>query len=65
MLLLPSKELFEPLDTELRVFTFEYSTKSRKVRYFAPAGFHDDCVMSLAFALESKRQLAPKKFVIA
>jgi PBSX family phage terminase large subunit len=64
-ILLPTKQLFEPLDTELRVFTFEYSTKSRKIRYFAPAGFHDDCVMSLAFALESKRNNVPKKFVVA
>ena len=64
-LILPTKELFEPLDTELRVFTFEYSTKSRKVRYFAPAGFHDDCVMSLAFALEAKRNNVAKKFIVA
>ena len=64
-ILLPTKELCEPLDTELRVFTFEYSTKSRKIRYFAPAGFHDDCVMSLAFAVESKRNNVPKKFVVA
>lgn len=65
ILLLPTKDLFEPLDTELRVFTFEYSTKSRKVRYFAPAGFHDDCVMSLAIAVDSKNHLIPKKFVVA
>jgi len=64
ILLLPTKELFEPLDTELRVFTFEYSTKSRKVRYFAPAGFHDDCIMSLAIAVDSKNHLIPKKFVV-
>ena len=64
-LILPTKELFEPLDTELRVFTFEYSTKSRKVRYFAPPGFHDDCVMSLAFALEAKRNNVAKKFIVA
>lgn len=64
-LILPTKELCEPLDTELRVFTFEYSTKSRKIRYFAPPGFHDDCVMSLAFALESKRNNVAKKFVVA
>ncbi len=64
ILLLPTKDLFEPLDTELRVFTFEYSTKSRKVRYFAPAGFHDDCVMSLAIAVDSKNHLIPKKFVV-
>lgn len=65
ILLLPTKDLFEPLDTELRVFTFEYSTKSRRVRYFAPTGFHDDCVMSLAIAVDSKNHLIPKKFVVA
>jgi hypothetical protein len=64
-LMLPTKELCEPLDTELRVFTFEYSTKSRKIRYFAPPGFHDDTIMSLAFALEAKRNNVEKKFVVA
>lgn len=65
ILLLPTKTLFEPLDTELRVFTFEYSTKSRRIKYFAPPGFHDDCIMSLAMAVDSKSQLTPKKFVVA
>jgi hypothetical protein len=64
MLLLPTRELFEPLDTELRVFTFEYSTKSRKIKYFSPPGFHDDCIMSLAMAVDSKNHLIPKKFVV-
>ena len=64
-LILPTKELFEPLDTELKVYTFEYSTKSRNVKYFAPPGFHDDCVMSLAMALDCKSHLVPKKFVVA
>lgn len=64
MLMLPTKELFEPLDTELRVFTFEYSTKSRKIRYFAPAGFHDDCIMSLAIAMDCKQHIVPKKYVV-
>ena len=64
ILTLPTKELFEPLDTELKVFTFEWNPRSRKVRYFSPSGFHDDCVMSLALAVESKRQLLPKKYVV-
>lgn len=64
VLLLPTKDLFEPLDTELRVFTFEYSTKSRKIRYFAPAGFHDDCIMSLAIAMDCKQHIVPKKYVV-
>jgi hypothetical protein len=64
ILTLPTRELFEPLDTELRVFTFEYSTKSRKVKYFAPPGFHDDCVMSLAMAVECKKTLVGRKYVV-
>lgn len=63
-LILPSRNLFEPLDTELKVFTFEYSTKSRRIRYFSPAGFHDDCIMSLAITLECKKLVQPKKFVV-
>ena len=61
---LPTKELFEPLDTELKVFTFEWNPQSRKVRYFSPSGFHDDTIMSLAIAIESKRSIVPKKFVV-
>ncbi len=34
---------------ELRMFVYEL-TKSGKVRYSAPEGFHDDCVISLALA---------------
>jgi len=32
--------------------TFEYEYTSRAVRYTAPAGYHDDCVCSLALARE-------------
>lgn len=52
-LTLPSKTLFEPLYNELNIFTFTYSPATRKLRYGAPTGFHDDCVMSLAFANQS------------
>lgn len=52
---IPSKKLFEPLYNELSVFTYEYSPKSRNVKYGAPSGFHDDCVMSLAIAYNLKR----------
>ena len=34
---------------ELRMFGYEI-TKSGKIRYNAPEGFHDDCVISLALA---------------
>ena len=47
---IPSERLFKPLKQELEVFTYEYSPKTRNVKYGAPNGFHDDCVMSLALA---------------
>ena len=53
---IPSKELFTPLYEELGVFTYEYSPKTRNVKYSSPTGFHDDCVMSLAFANYSRKQ---------
>jgi len=50
---LPSKSLYEPLYQELSIYTFTYSPSTRKVKYGAPSGFHDDIVMSLAFANQS------------
>jgi hypothetical protein len=44
---LPSVNLFEPLYKELHAFQYKY-LPSGKVSYAAMAGFHDDCVMSLA-----------------
>jgi len=46
---LPSEKLFEPLGHELTIFQYEV-TSTGKIKYGAPAGFHDDCVMSLAMA---------------
>lgn len=46
---LPSKELFEPLQSELEAFEYSYSPKGL-ITYGAPNGLHDDCVMSLALA---------------
>lgn len=40
---------FEPLLLELEIFESERTT-SGLIRYAAPEGHHDDCVMSLAFA---------------
>lgn len=37
---------------ELKMFTYEYSVKTRTVRYSAPPGFHDDGVMATAIAYE-------------
>jgi phage terminase large subunit len=44
---LPSPNLFEPLYKELHAFQYKY-LPSGKITYQAMAGFHDDCVMSLA-----------------
>ena len=47
-LYIPSETLFGPLYNELQSFTYEYSPKTRAIKYGAPTGLHDDCVMSLA-----------------
>ena len=46
--MIPNKDLFNPLYFELSIYEYEYSPKTRTVRYNAPNGFHDDTVMSLA-----------------
>jgi hypothetical protein len=48
--MIPSKELFQPLYDELGYFTYEYNPKTRSVKYGHPTGLHDDCVISLALA---------------
>lgn len=48
--MIPSEELFPPLQFELSIYEYEYSPKTRTLRYNAPSPFHDDCVMSLAIA---------------
>ena len=55
---LPTKELNADLYKELSVFTYEYSPRTRKVKYGAPNGFHDDCVISLALAYHSFKKKA-------
>ena len=50
---LPSSNLNTDLYRELQVFTYEYSPRARKVKYGAPNGFHDDCVISLALSYHS------------
>ena len=47
---LPSQDLFEPLWFELSVFEYDYSPKTRTIRYNAREPFHDDTIMSLAIA---------------
>lgn len=62
---LPSQTLNPDLYKELSVFTYEYSPKTRKVKYGAPSGFHDDCVISLALAYHSfKTKINYGKYVI-
>lgn len=52
---IPSKELFPPLFEELSMFSYEYSTKTRNIKYGSPNGFHDDCVMSLGICNYSRK----------
>ena len=53
---LPAQELFESLWFELQVFEYEYSPKTRTLRYNAPSPFHDDTVMSLAIVNYNRKQ---------
>lgn len=42
---------------ELNNFTYDYNLKTRQIKYSAPQGFHDDGVMSLAFAWAAYKSL--------
>ena len=42
-----------PIGYELENFEYEYTRTG--VRYTAPQGLHDDCVMSLALAVDCKK----------
>lgn len=44
-----------PIRTELEYFEYLYTRTG--VRYSAPDGYHDDCVMALALAVEQWRQI--------
>lgn len=46
-----------PIRSELDIFEYVYTRTG--VRYSAPEGFHDDCVMALALAVEKYRASAP------
>jgi phage FluMu gp28-like protein len=62
---LPSQDLNNDLYKELSVFTYEYSPKTRRVKYGSPNGFHDDMVMSLALANDClKKKINFGKYVI-
>lgn len=55
---LPSPDLNTDLYKELSVFTYEYSPKTRKIKYGSPSGFHDDTVISLALSYHSFKKKA-------
>ena len=55
---LPTQELNPDLYRELTSFTYEYSPKSRKVKYGAANGFHDDTIISLALAYQTFKKKA-------
>lgn len=53
------------LKKEFDLFTYEYSAKSRSIKYSAPSGFHDDGVMSCCIAYQALKKLRfADKFVI-
>ena len=47
---IPNGDLFPPLIFELNAYAYDYSPKTRSIKYGAPTGLHDDTVMSLAIA---------------
>lgn len=47
-----------PITAELENFEYEYLRTG--VRYTAPPGFHDDCVMALGLAVEQLRLVSPQ-----
>ena len=52
-----------PIGYEMESFEFEYTRTG--VRYTAPSGLHDDCVMSLALALDCKKRNRAGTFYFA
>jgi hypothetical protein len=46
-----------PIRAELELFEYQYTRTG--VRYSAPEGYHDDCVMALALAVEHHRHYRP------
>jgi hypothetical protein len=55
---IPTPDLMPEFYRELEIFSFEYSKKTRTIRYGAPAGFTDDCVISLALANRATKHVA-------
>lgn len=63
-IIIPSIKVFPDMYNELSAFTFEYSPRSRTIKYAAPQGLHDDIVMSLAFAYECKNKYMKREGLI-
>ena len=53
---IPSKQLFEPLQSEMETFTYTYNPKTRSVKYGHPNGLKDDTVLSLALVNYNRKQ---------
>ena len=53
----------EPIGSEMENFEFEYTRTG--VRYTAPSGLHDDCVMALALTVDCKSHNRPGTFYFA
>lgn len=49
---------------ELEAFTYIYNQTTRNVQYSAPQGVHDDSVISLALAIQSRKHLASRGITI-
>ena len=45
------------LQKEFEIYTYEYSHKTRSIKYSAPQGFHDDGVMSCCIAFKALKDL--------
>lgn len=50
---------FETLINELKRYEFEFTTHGN-IRYNAPSGYHDDCVIALALANTRRKKLSGK-----
>ena len=57
---LPTEQLNPALYAELKMFSYEYSMKTRKIQYKAIEGAHDDTIMSLCIAYNTLKERKTK-----
>lgn len=57
---LPTEQLNPALYAELKMFSYEYSIKTRKIQYRAIEGAHDDTIMSLCIAYNTLKERKTK-----